>query len=257
MANPSLGLGLGLGPRGRNAFRAAAAGGTLVPFLDTHPRAGRRFGNAVAGGNDVAQGYVNQTNLAHNPAGPAPTPTATATGPAGPTPTPTTPTPAPPLTWQQIMEQQFGTGNPYGQITHSSFDDLATALQGRSDYGLQKNLGEIRSRYGGQGMGISSREALAEGAATGEAQSAMDAVLAQLGSQNRQSELDRSLAAMGLGVSATGGQQDRTMQFIKMLLDSGGNLETGARGDQPRLIDLILPLLGNFGETNQISYGRA
>lgn len=270
----TLGLGLGLNPNQRAGFRTAAAGGQLGSFLGKHDAANTRFGQVLAPGKpnartNTAFGYINQNNAAASPGAnePAPAapnpggipPPATAGGPGATAPPPvatgTPPTPAPP-TFQDIMNNQFGAGNPFGDITHSSFDELAKALQGQSDYGLKQNLGDIRSRYGNSGAGISSREALAEGAATGKAQSDLNATLAQTANQNRQAELDRALQAIGLGANTTLGEQNNANQFLSALTNAGLDLSKIAGGDLPKLIDLILPIITNFGTTTGQGFTR-
>lgn len=71
-----LGLGLGANKKRAAGFRQAAQSGTLVDYLGKHKRMNRRFNEALTGGSayerDLAQQYVNQTNISLQGGTPAP-----------------------------------------------------------------------------------------------------------------------------------------------------------------------------------------
>lgn len=101
--------------------------------------------------------------------------------------------------YQGGLNSQFGAGNPFGMQSWYGDNPLETArAKATQDFGTA--LGGIRSRYGSQGLGTSSREALAEGTATSQYATGLADVLAGRGQVARASDADRGLNAfLGAG----------------------------------------------------------
>jgi hypothetical protein len=158
---------------------------------------------------------------------------------------------APPKTFQSFLDTQFGTGNPFGMPADggagagnvsgaaSGLGNLANTATANQWYGgspiataeaaanqnLQTNLGDIRARFGAQGGGMSSREALAEGTATAQSNTQLGAQLAQMGIGARQGDLAAATSALGqqgnLGLGQGGLQNQQANTALNATLGAG------------------------------------
>jgi len=213
-------------PNVRKQAGKAAQGGQLSAFLQSHPEAMQRFNQAEGTKKGAAQagklGAVNQQAGAQAPPGsggapgnpktpgagsttksataPATTPAAGAppkTPGAGSTP-PAAAAPAPP-TFGNFLDTEFGAGNPFGMQSWYGDNPLQTAKDA-ANQNLGTNLAGIRANYGQQGLGSSSREALAEGTATAQTNTQLGSQLAQLGQQAHGQDASTALnATLGAG----------------------------------------------------------
>lgn len=234
----------------------AQSKGNLDQVLANRPVLRKRY-NAATAGPGIPAGHQDYMGAANMPAPPMPTPTSgkamTPPPAAAPAAAPTPPPAAPP-TFSQLLEQQFGTDNPFSMDAgKAAFDEIARTSVDRADYLLKQNLGELGARYGGTGMGNSSRRALQEGAAIGESSSALGAALAQLGLQESQSSRDRAgNLLLGSGQLALG-QQRLPLEYLDILMRGGSGLLGLESSEQvPPLLQLLMPLLGTFShETHQ------
>jgi hypothetical protein len=177
--------------------------------------------------------------------------------------TPPPPAPTTPPNFSDIMNSQFGVGNPFdASKPDAAWGAYADALRDRSNYNLQKNLGGIRERSAASGLGHDARGALAEGAATGEAQSALDATLAGAGLQDL--EQLRSLDMQGiLGAGQLNlGQEQMSLSALNQLSNQGAGLlgsEESDRSHQDQIMQMIQQILANFstqtGDTTGYNIG--
>lgn len=143
----------------------------------------------------------------------------------GPNGTPVPPSGPPPSQFQQIMDRQFGQGNPFGQMSWYGDNPLQTA-QNAAQQALDKNLAGIRARYGAAGTGNSARAGIAEGTALGEMATGLGDVLSQRGLSARSDDLGR-LASM----FSNAGQQDLMAKELALKGTQGlANLGTGYTG---------------------------
>lgn len=134
--------------------------------------------------------------------------------------------PAPgPSQFQQILDTQYGQGNPFGPMSWYGDNPLQTA-QAAAQQALDKNLAGIRARYGAAGTGNSARAGIAEGTALGEMATGLGDVLAQRGLAARSDDLGRLAQMFG-----TAGQQDLMAKELALRGTQGlSNLGTGYTG---------------------------
>ena len=167
----------------------------------------------------------------------------------GPLGTPGTTTP-PPLTTDQVIQNQLGTGTP---TNLRDTTDPNSPMYAAAQRAMQQNLAQIRARYGASGFGDSGREALAEGDATG----AFGGQIASIGENAYQNDANRrlqaALAAQGLNLNAQGLQ----MQGQGQLANLGQALNAIGAGEQsPQNLQALLALLGlTMGQTGTGDYG--
>jgi hypothetical protein len=183
------------------------------------------------------------------------------TPPAGATGTQAPGAPPPPPTFTQALTQQFGQSNPFaGQAANvgniasnlaapgaqfapsSLFGNPLETAQARAQNLLDQNLAGINAGMASQGN--SSRAALMRGAAIGEASTNLGDILAQRGLQQRQTDMDRLLAASGQQGAFQ--QQDVGRQLQAML--GAGQLEQGQQGLNQQAQQLAMQGLGGLGQ---------
>ncbi len=257
---PAPGAGLGARPltaQQTKGLAKAQAGGTEAQYLKKHQGVAthqQKIGAPAPTPGAPAQGAGGTKGQAVN--------NATAPPPPG-APPPTTPAAAPgapaaPPTVQDVLKAQYGSNAPetFQQDWYGG-NPLTTALDA-----ARRSTGEalsgVRARYAGSGFGNSAREALAEGQAIGDVNTNLGAQLAQFGSQERGSDMDR-LANM----FATAGQQDIQQKQIGADLNQQlANLGTGITGiganeQQIPNAELITTLLTNMSQQPTSSSGAS
>jgi len=222
VAPPPAGNGGGQGgPGGNHQGGGNNGGGTVVP-----PAGGNN-------GNGQVQG-APQTAPATPPAAPDGTPTATDAA----------------SQFAQVLAQQFGQGNPFGMQSWYGGNPLQTAAT-MAQRKLDENLAQLRSRYGAQGLGASSRLGLAEGQAIGDTMTGLGDVLAQRGQQAYAQDASRGLEAlMGAGQQDLASRQ-LGLQANQQLMNAGTALTGIGQGEQsiPNL-DSLLSYITNMANTN-------
>jgi len=238
-------------PNIRRQALSAANSGQLQNFLQSHPQAAQRFNTMLGHGNQRAASIASRSNNAASPAA-KPAPSGNSGQPAqaqgtgqqpksggGASPAPA---PAPPQNFQGFLNTQFGQGNPFGMQSWYGDNPIATA-QAAANQNLGTNLAGIRSQYGQEGLGTSSREALAEGTATAQTNTQLGAQLAQLGQQAHAQDAATAL-------NATLGAGNLNLQQQQMLAQQGAGLTGIGQGEQnlPGL-GAILSLLSAFQST--------
>lgn len=173
-------------------------------------------------------GTPSYTYNAGDPVRPPPPPSGSAT--AGPKGGGTTPAPpaAPPDSrseFQQAVDAIGGRGNPFGPQQWYGGNPLETA-QAMATRQRDQGLAELRARYGANGLGNSSRLALAEGQAMADSATGLGDVLAARGQAARSDDLGR-LANMFLGA----GQQDLAAKQLALNANQQqANMGTGMTG---------------------------
>jgi hypothetical protein len=238
-------------PNIRRQALSAANSGQLQNFLQSHPQAAQRFNTMLGHGNQRAASIASRSNNAASPAAkPAPSGNSgqpaqaqgtgqqpKSGGGASPAPAPTTP-----QTFQGFLNTQFGQGNPFGLQSWYGDNPIQTA-QAAANQNLGTNLAGIRAQYGQEGLGTSSREALAEGTATAQTNTQLGAQLAQLGQTARATDVGNALQAT-LGAGALNNQATAN------LAQQGAGLTGIGQGEQnlPGL-GAILSLLSAFQST--------
>jgi len=148
-----------------------------------------------------------------------------------------------------VLSQQFGVGNPFGQRDYSTLGNSAVAQAQRS---LDQNLANIGARFGGMGLGNSSRAAMAQGEAAGQFGSDVARYLGEMREGAFQNDATR-----GLGAMTQAGQQDLAarqlgLQSNQQLLDIGKQL-MGVGASEMQIPNLagLASLLSTFATGNQ------
>ena len=148
-----------------------------------------------------------------------------------------------------MLSQQFGVGNPFGQRDYSTLGNSAVAQAQRS---LDQNLANIGARFGGMGLGNSSRAAMAQGEAAGQFGSDVARYLGEMREGAFQNDATR-----GLGAMTQAGQQDLAarqlgLQSNQQLLDIGKQL-MGVGASEMQIPNLagLASLLSTFATGNQ------
>lgn len=190
--------------------------------------------------------------------GSIPLPPSTATPP--PLPPVTTPAtgggPAPGATpsFLEILMQQFGRGNPFGDLP--SGPDPVAAARAQADAWVNPRLADLRERFAGTGIASNSgRSGLEQGRLAGAAEAGLGTNLAQLGVQQRGSDLDRLMqGVLGSGQLSIS-QQQLPLQALQLLL-GGANTQLGLQESErlPPLLQMLMPFLTNFAPQRQVGY---
>lgn len=188
--------------------------------------------------------------LGARPPGQGASPALGAVPPVTPGPAPPAPPPGggaagggPPPTTNQMLANQFGTGDLFSPL--GMFGNPLDTAQTRAQRLLDQNLAETQAGFSGRGMGNSSRAALARGEAVGRASAELGDTLARLGLQNRQTEQNQ-LGQMLLGAGQQGlSAQQLALNANAQLGNQGGTLmNIGQTEMTPQGIEAILQFLG-------------
>lgn len=188
---------------------------------------------------------------------PTPPPTAPPPPPSGPM-SPATPaqTPTQQLlpTWLEMLVQQFGRGNPFGDLPAGP-DPIAAARE-RADAWVNPRLAELRERFAGSGIAsTSARSALEQGRLAGAAEAGLGTELAQLGVQQRGGDLDRLMGGFLDAGRLALAQQHLPLEAINALFGAGNTLLGLQESERmPPLLQAILPFLTNFGPVGQLGW---
>lgn len=259
-----LGMGMGMNAQQQQGFEHAASTGQLNPWLQQNHLMAKYNQALNAGGGQAknaqtwegvnANGGKAPVQSAGMPAGPITNPTGN-TGVAGPSAANNKQQAAATAkaqqtpTFQQGLNAQFGTNNPFGM--RGNYQDPNNPMYAGAQRAMQQQLAQTRARYAGNGLGDSGREALAEGNTIGD----FGAQIAALGEQAYQNDANRGLSAIG----QAGQQQLAANQQLANLgtgLTGIGASEQAPAGLQG-LMGLLSGLVGQSGNqsSNQAGSG--
>lgn len=156
--------------------------------------------------------------------------------------------------FQDIINQQFGQGNPFG--TTPAGPDPIAAARAQADAWAGSQLANLRERFAGTGLqSTSARSALEQGRTAGAAESGLGTNLAQLGVAQRGDDLNRMMQGMLGSGQLSLGQQQLPIQAIQALM-GGGQTIAGLQESEslPPLLQMLMPFLTNFAPQRQTGY---
>jgi len=130
----------------------------------------------------------------------------------------------------QLLGSQFGN-SPLWNPSAITFDPIQTA-QTRAQNLLDQNLAQMRAGFGASGLGNSSRSALAQGAAVGQAGAELGDILAGRGLQQRASDQQAFInALLGAGQQNLAERQ-QGLQGLEFLAGLGRDIGNVGQAEQ-------------------------
>lgn len=153
-----------------------------------------------------------------------------------------------------ILMQQFGRNNPFGDMPAGP--DPIAAARAQADAWVNPRLADLRERFAGTGIASNSgRSGLEQGRLAGAAEAGLGTNLAQLGVAQRGTDLDRLMGGFLDAGRLSLGQQQLPIQALQALMGGGQTLLGLQESERiPPLLQAIMPFLESFAPQRQTGY---